>query len=175
MGRSNRPEGGFMREIKFRAWDKEKQRMLPVTSMEFNQWWVSCTPISDMECNVLEYGERNSFKNEKTDRHILMQFAGLTDKNGKEIYEGDILKVKTGWYRSKKQSENDKFNNSVKGETYWTVEHRVFNCRMGYMVYGVDRRFNKLLTKSMIFNNEAEVIGNIYENPELLEVTPCKQ
>jgi hypothetical protein len=62
-----------MREIKFRAWDKEKKRMLPVTLMEFNQWWVSCMPISESNGNVLEYGERNSFRNEEADRHILMQ------------------------------------------------------------------------------------------------------
>jgi len=57
-----------MREIKFRAWDKDLHKM-------YNKWTV--IPDDDRS-------------------HILMQYTGLKDKNGKEIYEGDIVKHKNG-------------------------------------------------------------------------------
>ncbi len=71
-----------MREIKFRAWDKANEILSHVTNIKF--WNVG------VEIEVLE-----GVENGKTPVYILMQYTGFVDKNGKEIYEGDILEF--GW------------------------------------------------------------------------------
>lgn len=80
----------------------------------------------------------------------LMQFTGLKDKNGKEIYEGDIIKycfwndVETNLYREWKI-----------GKIFWDNEHAKFDVDGSIMgLFGWDKYY--------------EVIGNIYETPELL-------
>mgnify|MGYP001233689767 FL=1 len=77
---------------------------------------------------------------------ILMQYTGLKDKNGKEIYEGDIIR----------ESDGDG------GYIYAKVVYY----KDGFM--GKEKGFEPEYPISD-FKNETEVIGNIYENPELLE------
>lgn len=108
-----------MREIKFRAWDKRSKKML--------HWGNLLNQQNTLTCLSFEF-----FK--------FMQCTGLVDKNGAEIYEGDILK--------------DEENN------LWTVEWG----KTGYVVFGVELCGNDLLEHG----NDYIVVGNIHENPELL-------
>ena len=150
------------KDIKFRAWDELRKIMYSSKCINLLLHFDGKLQSTDDKGNIL--GTIN------TPEMIIMQYTGLKDKNGKEIYEGDILKVKTSWYNSNKDNAKDRFNSCIRGETFWSVEHKIFNNFIGFRVYGIDRRFNKPLNPNMIINCDAEVIGNIYENPELLEV-----
>jgi len=133
-----------MREIKFRAWDKRKQKMWAVHT------WSIPTLIT------LEWTEENYKKTDKCpqtetddwqDKYILMQYTGLKDKNGKEIYEGDIVKF---IYNSTPQQE-------IIGQVKW---------RDDYLAWEFGSYLIEPTPKKTI-----EIIGNIYENPELLNKT----
>lgn len=125
------------REIKFRAWDKENKKMMKVSSLS----------LENKEIAVRENGTYHFFRMQNLE---LMQCAGLTDKNGTEIYEGDIVLVKLGgvstWYKTVVKFKEGAFIASlIDGEDYIYIFNRGFD------------------------NNDFEVIGNIYENKKLLE------
>ena len=123
-----------MREFKFRAWDTEKQEMATVNFIGLNDYEVG---MEDEECRrwraTYPYVCR------------LMQYTNLKDKNGKEIYEGDILKVKL---------DGGEANLYVK---YANGEYRVVN----------EGRWEDSLYAYMYFG-DVEIVGNIYENEDLL-------
>ncbi|MUT66033.1 YopX family protein [Paenibacillus sp. NEAU-GSW1] len=140
-----------MREIKFRAWDKERKEMLPVTLMDWPQWWVSCEPVLEGVIQPSDYGERNSFKNEETDRHILMQYTGLKDCEDREIYEGDVLEFVIFDHEG---ADSGVLKRSVK----WASEAASF-------VVGEEEWWMFFILAN---DDGAKIIGNIYESPELL-------
>lgn len=125
-----------MREIKFRAWDTILKYMLmaPENKWTLSRFWESIQ-------------EREGFE--------LMQYTGLTDRNGKEIYEGDILSVQGG---NEHQGYRE-FN-----ETGY-VEFASGSFMFAYHSHG-----NKVYADFGHFDKEdTEVIGNRCEHPELLE------
>ena len=120
-----------MREIKFRVWDKENKEMLDVEALH----WDDCTR---------EFLIRTTMYSDYFTPEELMQFTGLYDKNGKEIYEGDIVKAKF-------------FEKHITGEIEFALG--------AFFVTG-----SSVSDNQMFIFNDFEVVGNIYENPELLEV-----
>ena len=120
-----------MREIKFRAWVEEENEMMSVEEIIF--------------CEVGGVAEINEWWGDN--RFILMQCTGLKDKNGVEIYEGDILR----WY-----------GYEVKGGKQIRPEKLL-------VVADYIRDAHKVLCITEGTDQTVEIIGNIYENPELLE------
>lgn len=127
-----------MREIKFRAWDKVENTMC---YFDNPHWILDTLKLMFGDNGLHVYNLQNGSGG---DDYELMQYTGLKDKNGKEIYEGDIVKRPNG----------------DTGDVIWF--------KGGY--WGVNSEFSDW---SYMFDcNEPEnheVIGNIYESKELLQ------
>ena len=140
------------RIIKFRAWSKLLNCMSEILELDFEHDAIRCIP--------------GHLPKNKLSDCILMQFTGLTDKNGKEIYEGDILK---GISEEARIMGNLMLISGMVGRVGvvkfidggWTWSNP--SCEEAILTaWGSSHKKGPIL-------DQVEVIGNIYENPELLK------
>lgn len=116
------------REIKFRAWDIKNNVM-------FN--------VGDIDWRHVTVGEMEVDHQRDLDEVILLQYTGLKDKNGKKIYDGDIVNA---W-----EEDGGAYSKSIETVSYEKDKGRYVAGQYGLYHYAL------------------EIIGNIYENPELIK------
>ena len=160
-----------MREIKFRAWNEVLEKMY--------NWY-----------DFLNTNMKNTFIAPESTGMILMQYVGLKDKNGTEIYEGDIIKVPVKRHSSSNWWQNTNINHGDCGDfVYKKVEyvkyaHSFQENLGGFSLIDMPitqkqkeeiakprgkERIEQCVDDINYSFQELEVIGNIYENSELLE------
>lgn len=141
-----------MRDIKFRAWDNKRKRWAE---------WVEVYSDGTFNIGYLDddglhhwLDDVGSINFDSDKECILMQFTGLCDKNGTEIYEGDIV---TDIY--------------INGE-YYTGNHEVVFIGSSFCIRikrGINIRHDYEPCLDETWLEMIEVIGNKYENPELIK------
>ncbi|WP_445622591.1 YopX family protein [Lacticaseibacillus paracasei] len=128
------------REIKFRAYSSHNHKMYPVSNIEWDidgRIWVT----ADDGKNGIELIDEEAH---------LMPYTGLRDKNGREIYENDVL-----------QCTSYTYGNGETGKTSLLVKYHEMSA--GFIA-------GPYMLGKLMDIRKCEVIGNIFENPELLEV-----
>lgn len=131
------------REIKFRAWNPSLKEMSEVVTIDLRDNEITDI-IKNKEGDVTSKGGSTGFE--------LMQFTGLKDKNGKEIYEGDIVKTE----RLKEIDYIIRVQGVIKYSNIFGGF--IIEWEEGVATFGND-----------FLPNHVKVIGNIYENPEMLK------
>lgn len=141
-----------MRPIKFRAWDKKKKKMCTHGFyIRAEGQWVIFDDEDGGKSGLWEHDISEDYELE------LMQFTGLLDRNNREIWEGDIVQI---------HFYHDPDYEKVIGFIKW------IESLLGFSIYvKTGNLFSVDFKTGGDFGNKraVEVIGNIYENPELLE------
>ena len=139
-----------MRTLKFRIWDGKKMTYPQTVEIGING------------VNGLTSGSYQLDDGGYCTSAYVMQFTGLLDKQGKEIYEGDIVKqMDIDW--DKTSSDTEPVNYVMKETMRDVVTMDRFPC------YWLKNEHFGYEGEDLIANEDCEIIGNIYENPELLK------
>ena len=133
-----------MREFKFRAWDTKKKKMINLAKANISMHPEDGSLFTD---SIGRFDVTKNFE--------LMQYTGLKDKNNKEVYEGDIVlfygdyttALKCGWHT---------------GIVTWNQDLLRYDLVAKDKVWSIGDETDE-------FKYKSEVLGNIYENPELIK------
>lgn len=149
------------REILFKAKRKDWRELLK------EQWWVEGEVIHEPYGVVIQYYAEKKRIKVVIDPETLCQYTGLKDKNGKRIWENDIVSCEHEKYPEDNPLEGDLFfPEPIKYRRNYVVEFINNGNKYGYRLRNKSIHF--MLTGNVIYNHEIKVLGNIFDNPELL-------
>lgn len=141
----------------FRAWDKERNEIVDVMSIDFSNKKVG---VCNIPKRMFDGRLHTIYSIEKNwDEIELMQSTGLKDSKGLEIFEGDIIK------------HTDKLLNiTTINKVYWKGGSLIFDVVIDEGLAHDISLYKITKNNDQGYDDELEVLGNIYESPELLEV-----
>ncbi len=143
------------REIKFRAYDKEDEEMRYFDDENYLYHYPFILRLEQVFKKDSNYDDYEDFEyKDVTDKIELMQYTGLHDKNGKEIYEEDVVKI------TNKNSKVIPIKPLI-AQIVWSEEYLAYIL----ITTSVKDAFENL---GDYIDYDIEVIGNVFENPELL-------
>jgi len=145
-----------MREIKFRSWNPNTKTML-----HFADWSINTGPNTYLafEKSVDPGYSPDDEGTPEKDSLVLMQFTGLLDTDGVEIFEGDIMRHLANYPRDYQEMYPHKKCGFISGPIEWSDGY--------WFIYKTDDNRDILLTKKEA--ESYEVVGNVYENSDLLK------
>lgn len=154
-----------MKELEFRAWDDKKKEI--VAEVEHLNFCIQCE-IEYGCTNINDWWNVNSIHDfVKSKRFVLMQFVNQLDQNNKKIFEKDIVK----WNWSQMKILDDVEKNNIIGIVEWEEDR--------YVIKQITKSSDKYGFDKFYFDNgqkrfkwsELLIIGNVYEKPELVQLT----
>lgn len=148
-----------MRDIKFRVWDKEYEKMTYFNDEDYEYKPPFVFILDQVLKKDSNYDDYEDFEyNDVTDSVEVMQYTGLKDKNGKEIYEGDIIEFSYDMFVGNFDTFVAKGKVVFKEGAFYVeiFENERTTKDEAYLLYSINL-------------DTIEVIGNIHDNPELLE------
>jgi uncharacterized phage protein (TIGR01671 family) len=148
-----------MRDIKFRVWDKEYEKMTYFDDEDYEYKPPFVFRLDQVLKKDSNYDDYEDFEyNDVTDSVEVMQYTGLKDKNGKEIYEGDIIEFSYDMFVGNFDTFVAKGKVVFKEGAFYVeiFENERTTKDEAYLLYSINL-------------DTIEIIGNIYDNPELLE------
>ncbi|MCG2354734.1 YopX family protein [Staphylococcus epidermidis] len=146
---------------KFRAWDNAVNKMWDVVTIYIKDEWIK---VND--------GSTYGITKDLVRDYVLMQATGLKDKNGNEIYEGDIVEFEdeTSCYPFDDESSIGTINRAqIVIDNIQGVVLENFMLKNSTVAESYEDYYDLPTYEKAFFFTECRAIGNIYENPELLE------
>ena len=172
------------RQIKFRIWDKARNKWLPHSENSLHaftdyfltfdgkivatQGEICDHPNMEYQTNFdwCDYSERPFKITRGSERFVIQQYTGLKDKNKREIYEGDIVKESYKHIKGFLFSGNVIENSELEEPIIYISEIKWCPIYTGFMVERKSNTIGRIFPRD---TNNLEVIGNIFENPDLLK------
>jgi len=151
------------REIKFKIWDSRENRMSPPINLQ--------SILSLNEDAIADAMGGYIFQKDR----VLLEFAGLEDKNGDEIYEGDLLKITTEYLKycgDKTTSDQYRERNFALYEVFYH-DNDACDQHIGFQMnrrhsFGADGELQIAANFKPEITKNCVIVGNIYKNPKLL-------